>query len=134
MDGDIQPPIFVLYSNDGLVAFETRWEAEREVPPTHFEEIVGVWDATGRCLDHARHLLIRTELRAVPGSPDDGLFEVLWAALRRTGDVDVDSASNQELVDRAFWRFSLMDENTVRVGCAFKWIDAILKFVGYAPR
>jgi hypothetical protein len=53
----IEPPIFVLYGNGGLIGFHDVREAEDQVEPEHVDIIGGAWDSAGCVLDY----------RAAPG-------------------------------------------------------------------
>lgn len=133
----VKPPIFVQYTNGGLVAFETLFGAEDQLPKDDFKSIVGIWDAIGQRLEADQGREFSTRLLAIQQASSEGAEElrsVLSDALTRTGDTDIASATLPELVERAFWRFSLLDSATVNSGRFLKWFDAALTFLHLAPR
>lgn len=106
MNGQITPPVFVLYKSGRIAAFDEVFEAEM-TPVEHFERIERVVDGYGREL----RFVVKHQLAArleIASSPDEGrLREMLVPALQDIGDIDVEGLLREELVSRALESFRL---------------------------
>jgi hypothetical protein len=131
---DIQPPIFVLDPNGGLIAFDTIGDAEEKVPPSDFAKVAGAWDSGGNPLTFRPNTPAGPPLRLSTKPHALSLREVLVTALDGTGDRNSSVLDDATLVKRAHGRFGLLDDSTVRGSVVMETIQGPLELVSHLPR
>jgi hypothetical protein len=122
---EITPPIFVLYKEGRVIAFDEVFEAEM-TPIEHFERIDQVLDSTGREL---RFEVKQRDAIRLEGTraPDEGrLRELLTWALQGLGDIDVGQLPTSEITARAVESFRLRKKDEVELNWADAFATALL--------
>ena len=103
---DIQPPIFVQYSNTGVVAFKSVDQAIAKITSRDLERISGAWDSEGRRIHYERGTS-GVEIVLVDADDWSWLRSALVQRLRQEGDEDLDLLDDETLVIRATERLRL---------------------------